>query len=137
MNFTGLADHIVRRHAKGATLIAVLRRSPSGAPVREPRLGIFDRMAGGEVVFQGDLGPLGLRRRPQPPRYGAGRSRTRGVHAIVQPEFIAYLAMLAGLLIAGAITKASSYGAHHDVSRADRVWLYAVILTVGYMLSRG
>ncbi len=52
-------------------------------------------------------------------------------------EFMAYLAMLAGLFIAGAITKASGYGAHHDILRADRVWLYAVILTVGYMLSRG
>jgi hypothetical protein len=52
-------------------------------------------------------------------------------------EFIAYLAMLAGLFIAGAMTKASSYGDHHDVLRADRVWLYAVILTVGYMVSRG
>jgi hypothetical protein len=52
-------------------------------------------------------------------------------------EFAAYLVMLAGLFIAGAVTNASSYGAHHDVFRADRVWLYAVILTVGYMLSRG
>jgi hypothetical protein len=52
-------------------------------------------------------------------------------------EFFAYLAMLAGLFIAGAITKATGYSAHHDVLRADRVWLYAVILTVGYMLSRG
>jgi hypothetical protein len=52
-------------------------------------------------------------------------------------EFIAYLALLAGIFIAGAVTKASSYGSHHDVFRADRVWLYAVILTVGYMLSRG
>ena len=52
-------------------------------------------------------------------------------------EFIAYLAMLAGLFIAGALTKASSYGHYHDVRRADRVWLYAVILTVGYMVSRG
>jgi hypothetical protein len=52
-------------------------------------------------------------------------------------EFMAYLAMLAALFIAGAITKASGYNAHHDVLRADRVWLYAVVLTVGYMLSRG
>lgn len=52
-------------------------------------------------------------------------------------EFMAYLAMLAGLFIAGAVTTATGYGAHHDVFRADRVWLYAVILTVGYMVSRG
>jgi hypothetical protein len=52
-------------------------------------------------------------------------------------EFIAYIAMLAGIFIAGALTKASHYGGHHDVFRGDRVWLYATILTVGYMLSRG
>jgi hypothetical protein len=45
--------------------------------------------------------------------------------------------VLVGLLIAGAITKAGSYGGNHDVFRADRVWLYATILTVGYMISRG
>ena len=52
-------------------------------------------------------------------------------------EFIAYLAMLAGVFIAGAVASASGYGGHHDIFRADRVWLYAVILTVGYMVSRG
>jgi hypothetical protein len=52
-------------------------------------------------------------------------------------EFAAYLGMLAAVFIAGAITKATGYAGHHDIFRADRVWLYAVILTVGYMLSRG
>src|SRR5947209_14543654 len=52
-------------------------------------------------------------------------------------EFIAYIAVLIGLLVAGAITKASHYGGNHDPLRADRVWLYVIILTVGYMLSRG
>jgi hypothetical protein len=52
-------------------------------------------------------------------------------------EFVAYLAMLVALFIAGAVTKATGYAGNHDVFRADRVWLYAVILTVGYMISRG
>ena len=52
-------------------------------------------------------------------------------------EFIAYVAVLIGLLVAGVITKASHYGGNHDPLRADRVWLYVIILTVGYMLSRG
>jgi len=52
-------------------------------------------------------------------------------------EFFAYLAVLAGIFIAGALTKASSYGGNHDPFRADRVWLYATIVTVGYMVSRG
>lgn len=50
-------------------------------------------------------------------------------------EFIAYLAVLAGLFVAGAVTKASTNSP--DVLRAPQVWLYAVIVTVGYLVSRG
>jgi hypothetical protein len=50
-------------------------------------------------------------------------------------EFIAYLAVLAGIFVAGAVTKAGSNG--NDVFRAHQVWLYAAIVTVGYMISRG
>jgi hypothetical protein len=50
-------------------------------------------------------------------------------------EFIAYLAVLAGIFIAGAATKAGSNG--NDVFRANQVWLYAAVVTVGYMISRG
>jgi hypothetical protein len=50
-------------------------------------------------------------------------------------EFVAYLAILAGLFIAGAVTKAGTDSP--DVLRAPQVWLYAVIVTVGYVLSRG
>ncbi len=52
-------------------------------------------------------------------------------------EFIAYVAVLVGILIAGAVSKASGYAGHHDPFRADRVWLYATVVTVGYMVSRG
>jgi hypothetical protein len=42
--------------------------------------------------------------------------------------------VLAGILIAGAVT----HGGHaHDFLRANQVWLYATILTIGYMISRG
>jgi hypothetical protein len=50
-------------------------------------------------------------------------------------EFIAYVAVLAGIFIAGAVTKAGANA--HDVLRANQVWLYASIVTVGYMISRG
>jgi hypothetical protein len=50
-------------------------------------------------------------------------------------EFIAYLAVLAGIFVAGAVTKAGSNA--NDVFRAHQVWLYAAIVTVGYMISRG
>jgi hypothetical protein len=47
-------------------------------------------------------------------------------------EFMAYLAVLAGILIAGLVVDdgAGGFG-------AEKVWLFATILTVGYMVSRG
>jgi hypothetical protein len=46
-------------------------------------------------------------------------------------EFIAYLGVLASILIAGlAVDGADDFG-------PTKVWLYATILTVGYMVSRG
>jgi hypothetical protein len=65
------------------------------------------------------------------------RLSTETKSAFKTTEFVAYVVVLAGILIAGAITKASGYGANHDPFRADRVWLYATVLTGGYMISRG
>ena len=65
------------------------------------------------------------------------RLSTETKAAFKTTEFIAYLVVLAGILIAGAVAKASHYAGAHDPFRADRVWLYATILTVGYMISRG
>jgi hypothetical protein len=65
------------------------------------------------------------------------RLSTETKSAFKTTEMIAYVVVLVGLLIAGAVTKASHYGANHDAFRADRVWLYATILTIGYMVSRG
>ena len=50
-------------------------------------------------------------------------------------EFMAYLAVLVGIFVAGAVTEAGSNG--NDVLRANQVWLYAAIVTIGYMISRG
>jgi hypothetical protein len=43
------------------------------------------------------------------------------------------VAVLAGVLIAGALVDSSDTGGYG----ARQVWLYATILTVGYLLSRG
>jgi hypothetical protein len=70
----------------------------------------------------------------------ARRLSTETKAAFKTTEFIAYLAVLIGIFIAGAVTSGSvdSSGAHHaDVLPAHRVWLYATILTIGYMTSRG
>ncbi|MFB9318146.1 hypothetical protein [Cryptosporangium minutisporangium] len=50
-------------------------------------------------------------------------------------EFFAYLAAVAGVLIASQVV--ASTDGHDDYFRADRAWLYIVILTVGYLISRG
>jgi hypothetical protein len=75
------------------------------------------------------------------PRLGDGRvsvrRSTETKASFKTTEFSAYVGMLAGIFIAGAVASATGYGGHHDIFRADRIWLYAVILTVGYMVSRG
>ena len=48
-------------------------------------------------------------------------------------EFFAYLAVLAGILVAAALVDNAGAGGFG----AQDAWLYATILTVGYMLSRG
>ena len=48
-------------------------------------------------------------------------------------EFIAYVAVLAAMLIAALVTDDDGDGGF----AADQVWLYATILTFGYMVSRG
>ncbi len=76
------------------------------------------------------------------PTDGARRSTGRRLStetkaAYKTTEFIAYIAVLVGILIAGAVSKASGYAGQHDPFRADRVWLYVTVLTIGYMVSRG
>jgi hypothetical protein len=82
------------------------------------------------------------------PRVGADRDHTDGAvtphsrtrrlstetkAAFKTTEFFSYLAVLAGVLIAGAMVDSSDAGGYG----ARQVWLYATILTVGYMVSRG
>jgi di/tricarboxylate transporter len=68
--------------------------------------------------------------------------RTTGVRRITETkaafkttEFISYVVVLVGILIAGAVTKAG--GGADDRLLAKHAWLYVTILTVGYMISRG
>ena len=48
-------------------------------------------------------------------------------------EFFAFLAVLAGILISAGVVDAGNNGS----LGARQAWLYATILTVGYMVSRG
>lgn len=60
------------------------------------------------------------------------RRTTETKAAFKTTEFVAYVAVLAGILIAGLIVDdgPGSFG-------AEKVWLFSTILTVGYMVSRG
>jgi hypothetical protein len=60
------------------------------------------------------------------------RRSTETKSAFKTTEMIAYVGMLAAILIAGLIADdgAGGFG-------AEKVWLYATILTVGYMIARG
>jgi hypothetical protein len=50
-------------------------------------------------------------------------------------EFIAYVVAILGVLIASFLV--STTDAHEDYFRADRAWFLVVLLTIGYMVSRG
>ena len=67
---------------------------------------------------------------------GAGRVRrltTETKASFKTTEFFAFLTILAGILIAAAMVDESNAGGFG----AQQAWLYATILTVGYMVSRG
>ena len=63
------------------------------------------------------------------------RLATETKAAIKTTEFYAFLAVLAGLLVAGNTIEGKDGGA--DYFGADKVWLYVTLLTIGYMISRG
>src|SRR3954469_11478407 len=67
------------------------------------------------------------------PRHTSRRLSTETKAAFKTTEWFAYIAVLAGILIAGALVDSSDAGGYG----ARQVWLYATILTVGYMLFRG
>jgi uncharacterized membrane protein len=66
---------------------------------------------------------------------GVRRFATETKAAVKTTEFYSYVIVLAGILIAGLVTKTGS--GHDDRLVANNVWLFATILTVGYMISRG
>jgi hypothetical protein len=50
-------------------------------------------------------------------------------------ELIAYVVVVVGVLLASQLV--GNEDGHDDYFRADRAWLYIVLLTIGYMISRG
>jgi len=50
-------------------------------------------------------------------------------------ELLAYLATVVGVLLASQLI--GNEEGHDDYFRADRAWFYIVLLTIGYLISRG
>jgi hypothetical protein len=50
-------------------------------------------------------------------------------------EFIVYVVAVVGVLAASFLV--STTDAHEDYFRSDRAWFYIVLLSIGYMVSRG
>ena len=71
--------------------------------------------------------------RPTARPHAARRLVTETKAAFKTTEFFAFLAVLAGILISAAVVDQSNAGGFG----AKQAWLYATILTVGYMVSRG
>ncbi|CQR59513.1 hypothetical protein [Streptomyces leeuwenhoekii] len=63
------------------------------------------------------------------------RLSTETKAAFKTTEFFAYIAAVVAVLIASMVVGDDE--GHADYFRADKAWLYIVILTVGYMISRG
>jgi hypothetical protein len=68
-------------------------------------------------------------------RDAARRRTTESKEAYKTTEFYIYLVAVAAVLIAAQLID-TSHG-HNDYFRGDKAWLYVVLLTVGYLLSRG
>ena len=69
----------------------------------------------------------------QPARVARRGSETKS--SFKTTEFVAYVVAVVGVLIASFVV--STTDAHEDYFRADRAWFYVVLLTIGYMVSRG
>ena len=82
------------------------------------------RSSSADVYSAGDSAPT-----------SAGRLSTETKSSVKTTELIFYVAAVAGVLTASYVVKATRD--HGDYFRADRAWFYVVLLTIGYLASRG
>ena len=75
----------------------------------------------------------GLGHNDVPERDHARRLVTETKASFKTTEFMAYVAIVVGVLIAAAVVDQADAGG----LGAKQAWLYVTILTVGYMVSRG
>ena len=78
-------------------------------------------------------GEAGTQRNGRVDQRSVRRLATETKASFKTTEFFAFLAVLAGILIAAAVVDESNAGG----MGAKQAWLYVTVLTVGYMVSRG
>ena len=64
-----------------------------------------------------------------------GRQSTETKASFKTTELIAYVVAVVGVLVASMLVKTTAN--HADYFRADKAWFYIVLLTIGYLVSRG
>jgi hypothetical protein len=69
------------------------------------------------------------------PAHAPRRLSTETKSSIKTTELLAYIAAVAGVIVMSYLVKTTN--AHSDYFRADKAMFYIVILTVGYLVSRG
>ena len=67
-------------------------------------------------------------------RAGTRRLSTETKAAYKTTEFLTYVVVFAGILVASFLVKT---GQRDDYFRADKAWWYITLLTIGYMIARG
>lgn len=82
-----------------------------------------------EDVSAGPRGAADLNRVTRPTRGG----ETKAFYKTT--EFVVFIVATIAVLLASFFVKAAD--GHADYFAADKAWLYVVILSVGYMVSRG
>ena len=68
---------------------------------------------------------------------GTRRLSTETKSAYKTTEFITYVVVFAGILVASFLVKTGQDGQRLDYFRADKAWWYITLLTIGYMIARG
>jgi hypothetical protein len=67
----------------------------------------------------------------------ARRVSTETKAAYKTTEFLTYVVVFAGILVASFLVKTGQDGQRVDYFRADKAWWYITLLTIGYMIARG
>ena len=67
----------------------------------------------------------------------ARRVSTETKSAYKTTEFLTYVVVFAGILVASFLVKTGQDGQRVDYFRADKAWWYITLLTIGYMIARG